>query len=228
MDGAAAAADRGEPVGEGIRVTARLDDMSDDELLGRFAGGEAAAFAVLLSRYQAPVFNFIARTVRDTDAAADLLQEVFTRVIQHSADFNRASKFSTWLYAIARNMCIDHARRMTHRRHASLDASGPNGRTASDGGTAAPWVERVALEQPDVDSSAAAGRLRGRIAQAIESLPAEQREVFLMRQLQQLPFAEIAVVVGVSENTVKSRMRYALERLQEALADYEEYARAEA
>lgn len=209
-------------------MVARLDDMSDDELLERFAAGEPAAFGVLLKRYQVPIYNFIARSVRDTEAAADLLQEVFTRVIQHSGEFNRNSKFSTWLYAIARNMCIDHMRRMSHRRHASLDSPGPNGSGGSDGGAVAPWVERVANEQPAVDSSAAAGRLRSRIAQAIENLPAEQREVFLMRQLQQLPFADIAVVVGVSENTVKSRMRYALERLQEALADCEEYARAEA
>jgi RNA polymerase sigma-70 factor (ECF subfamily) len=199
--------------------------MSDDELLERFASGESAAFAVLLGRYQVPIYNFIARSVRDTEAAADLLQEVFTRVIQHSAEFNRSSKFSTWLYAIARNICIDHMRRMSHRRHASLDAAGPNG-LGTEGSSAGPWVERVAVEQPGVDSSAAAGRLRSRIVQAIETLPQEQREVFLMRQIQQLPFAEIAAVVGVSENTVKSRMRYALERLQEALADFEDYARA--
>lgn len=207
-------------------MVARLDDMSDDELLERFAAGEPAAFAVLLKRYQVPIYNFIARSVRDPEAASDLLQEVFTRVIQHSADFNRSSKFSTWLYAIARNICIDHMRRMSHRRHASLDSSGPNG--SGNEGAVAPWVERVAHDQPGVDSSAAAGRLRGRIAQAIENLPTEQREVFLMRQLQQMPFADIAAVVGVPENTVKSRMRYALERLQEALADCEDYARAEA
>jgi RNA polymerase sigma-70 factor, ECF subfamily len=208
-------------------VVAHLDDMSDDELLQRFVAGEPAAFGVLLKRYQVPIYNFIARSVRDTEAASDLLQEVFTRVIQHSGEFNRSSKFSTWLYAIARNMCIDHMRRMSHRRHASLDSPGPNGSGGGDGSAVAPWVERVALEQPGVDSSAASGGLRSRIAQAIENLPTEQREVFLMRQLQQLPFAEIAVVVGVSENTVKSRMRYALERLQEALADCAEYARAE-
>ncbi len=199
--------------------------MSDDELLDRFAAGEAAAFGVLLHRYQRPVFNFIARNVRDGEAAADLLQEVFARVIQSAGEFRRSSKFSTWLYAIARNLCVDHMRRMSHRRHASLDAAGGNGIADA---SAAPFVERIALEQPDVDRSAAAGRLRNRIMQAVESLPYEQREVFLMRQVQQMPFADIAIVVGVSENTVKSRMRYALERLQEALAEFEDYARTSA
>ena len=69
---------------------------------------------------------------------------------------------------------------------------------------------------------------RVKLVQRLPELPEEQREVFLMRQIQQLPFAEIATIVGVSENTVKSRMRYALERLQEALSDYEEQARARA
>lgn len=207
-------------------MTSRLSDMSDDELLDRFAAGEAAAFGVLLNRYQRPVFNFIARNVRDGEAATDLLQEVFARVIQNAAEFRRSAKFSTWLYSIARNLCIDHMRRMSHRRHASLDAGGGNG--IADSAASAPFVERIALEQPDVDRSAAAGRLRNRITQAVENLPDEQREVFLMRQVQQMPFADIAIVVGVSENTVKSRMRYALERLQEALAEFEDYARIEA
>lgn len=206
-------------------MAARLHDMTDDELLDCFSAGQAAAFSVLLQRYQMPIYNFIARTVHDQDAAADLLQDVFTRVIQSSDGFKKDSKFSTWLYAIARNLCIDHMRRMKHRRHASLDAP-TNGVQESGAGSA--WVERMAGHSPDLDREAAGKDLRARIAQAVTGLPDEQREVFLMRQIQQLPFAEIAIVVGASENTVKSRMRYALERLQEALADVEEYARAEA
>jgi len=65
-----------------------------------------------------------------------------------------------------------------------------------------------------------------KIAAAVERLPDDQREVFVLREVSNLPFKEIAEITGVSENTVKSRMRYALERLQEALSDYEEYARA--
>lgn len=206
-------------------MTARFSDMADDELLARFAAGEAAAFEVLIQRYQTPLYNFILRTIRDSDTAADLLQEAFTRVIQRHADFNRESKFSTWIYVIARNLCFDHARRMKHRRHASLDAEGPG---AADGNSGSAWVERLPAAQPDLELQAGANSLRARLALAVEALPDDQREVFLMRQVQQLPFAEIALVVGVSENTIKSRMRYALERLQRALSDYEEQARARA
>jgi RNA polymerase sigma-70 factor (ECF subfamily) len=196
--------------------------MPDDELLNRYAAGDLEAFGVLLSRYERPLYNFVARHVRELDAAADLTQEAFARVVQNASEFNRSAKFSTWLYTIARNLCIDHARRMKHRRHASLDASYSSG---DDSG--APLVERVAASGADVEATAFAAALRDRIGSAVDALPDEQREVFLMRNLQHMSFAEIASVVGAPENTVKSRMRYALERLQAALSDCEDRVRAE-
>lgn len=194
-----------------------LTEETDEALLQRFQGGEAEAFEVLLGRYERPLFNFVLRSVRDPERAADLVQEVFLRVIQRSEQFQGNSKLSTWLYSIARNLCIDHGRRMVFRRHRSLDApvsSEEGARTLGD---------QVAAETPEADRDAIAGRLRTEIARAVEALPEDQRDVFLMRQVQGLAFKEIAEVVGVPENTVKSRMRYALERLQEALADYADY-----
>ena len=89
-------------------------------------------------------------------------------------------------------------------------------------------LDNVADAHPraSVERTAAAGEVRGRILAAVEKLPEEQREVFLLREVANLPFKEIADITGVGENTVKSRMRYALDRLQEALSDFEEYARA--
>jgi RNA polymerase sigma-70 factor (ECF subfamily) len=77
-----------------------------------------------------------------------------------------------------------------------------------------------------VERTAVSTEIRERLMQAVDALPDEQREVFLMREVSNLPFKEIAEIVGIPENTVKSRMRYALERLQAALSEYEEYARA--
>lgn len=199
-----------------------FEQMPDDELLNRYAAGDVEAFGVLLSRYQRPLYNFVARHVREIDVAADLVQEAFARVIQNASEFNRNSKFSTWLYTIARNLCIDHSRRMKHRRHASLDAP-----YSAHDDHSAPLIERVAGKGVDAEAGAYAVGLRERIGRAVDALPAEQREVFLMRNLQHLSFAEISVIVGAPENTVKSRMRYALERLQEALSDCEDLARAE-
>jgi RNA polymerase sigma-70 factor (ECF subfamily) len=86
-------------------------------------------------------------------------------------------------------------------------------------------MDRVPSPLAGSDRSAIARDLSVRIAAAVEALPEEQREVFLMRELQNLPFKDIADVVGVPENTVKSRMRYALERLQRALSEYEDYVK---
>ena len=204
----------------------RSDQAGDSEdlaLLESFHAGDATAFATLVHRYQGRIYNFALRSVRDPQAAKDVSQDVFLRVVQSSREFNRASKFSTWLYTIARHMCIDHSRRMKHRRHASLDA--PSSRAVDDGASS-PMVDRIAHDGPSVDRTADGQDIRERVALAVEALPDEQREVFLLRHVQGLPFAEIAAICEVPENTVKSRMRYALERLQSALSDYEDRVRA--
>jgi RNA polymerase sigma-70 factor (ECF subfamily) len=201
-------------------VTSAHEDCSDEELVRLFNDGDAAAFEVLLRRYQRPLFNFILRSVRERDRAEELLQDVFLKVIQRSAEFQGNSKFSTWLYTIARNLCIDTSRKMVFRRHRSLDA--PLKAEEAEGGT---LLDRVASGSPEADREVIGQDLRVRIAAAVDELPEEQREVFLMRELSNMAFKDIADVVGVPENTVKSRMRYALERLQRALAEYEDYAR---
>ena len=195
------------------------EDHSDEELLRRFNEGDAEAFAQLVGRYQRPLFNFILRSVRRRERADELLQDVFMKVVQRSQDFKGNSKFSTWLYTIARNLCIDHSRKMVFRRHVSLDAPGRSA-GSEEGPT---LLERTAAEGPEPDRAMLQSDLRIRIAEAVEELPEEQRDVFLMRQVQGMPFKDIADIVGVPENTVKSRMRYALERLQRALADYGDY-----
>jgi RNA polymerase sigma-70 factor (ECF subfamily) len=201
-------------------VSIDLDTLGDDALLQLFQGGDAAAFEVLLGRYERPLFNFVLRFVRDREKAADLVQEVFLRVIQRSEQFQGQSKLSTWLYSIARNLCIDHSRRMVFRRHRSLDAP-----LASDGEKSATLGDRVPAPTPEADRDSIAHELQAQIAAAVEELPDDQREVFLMRQVQGLAFKDIAEIVGVSENTIKSRMRYALERLQAALEEYRDYAK---
>lgn len=195
-------------------------DASDLELLGRFHTGDHAAFAVLLGRYQGPIHNFLLRSLGERQAAEDLTQEVFLRVIQGASGFQSQAKFSTWLFAIARNLCVDHGRRMRHRRHASLEAqaSEPNGDPPVR------LLDRLPHQQPGTERHVSSARIRERVARAVAELPIEQREVFLLRQVDGVSFAEVAAICGVSENTVKSRMRYALERLQLALSDYEDDA----
>lgn len=194
--------------------------LADEELLDRFRRGDARAFEELMRRHRTPLFNFILRSVRHRDTAEEILQDTWMRIIQGAPDFQRAAKFSTWAYTVARNLCIDHARKAALRRHPSLDQS-PQDR--NDGPTLG---ESVSDSRPQVDREAISKELQVRLLEAISALPADQREVFLLREYADLPFKEIAAIVGAPENTVKSRMRYALERLQNALADYEDYARA--
>ncbi|HEX7601581.1 MAG TPA: RNA polymerase sigma factor [Polyangiaceae bacterium] len=195
--------------------------VSDEALMIRHQRGDRTAFATLVRRHQTAIFNFALRQLRIRSTAEDVVQETFVRVVQNAAEFKHEARFVTWLYTIARNLCIDQLRKGALRKHPSLDEarSGVEG----DGPTLG---EQTADTKASVEREATGTELRVKIAAAVEQLPDEQREVFLMREVANLPFKEIAEITNVPENTVKSRMRYALERLQAALSDYEEYARA--
>jgi RNA polymerase sigma-70 factor (ECF subfamily) len=172
-----------------------------------------------MKRHEVGLFNFILRSVRDRATAEEILQDTWIRVLSGLKDFQRASKFSTWVYTVARNLCIDQARKAVLRRHPSLDQS-------SRGSDEGPTLGEVLPDKgPRADRGAISSELQTQLMQAIRDLPEDQREVFMLREYGALPFKEIADIVGAPENTVKSRMRYALERLQSALAEYEDYAR---
>lgn len=176
--------------------------------------GELEAFAELVARHEKPLWNFLRRFVSDEDTAQDLMQETFLRVVKSRTSWRPDAKFSTWLYSIAHNLCIDHARRAKHRRALSLDTHKRPRDSDPDAGLhdALPDGARGA-EHRAIDRE-----LVARMDAALEALPPAQREVFLMREMLELPFAEIAKAVNASEPTVKSRMRYALEALRSALA----------
>jgi RNA polymerase sigma-70 factor (ECF subfamily) len=201
---------------------AAREEVTDEVLMMRFQGGDRSAFAVLVRRHKTPLYNFIVRQIRVPQVAEDLVQDVFVKIVQNAADFKHEARFTTWAYAISRNVCIDHLRKMSLRKHPSLDQPS---RADEEGPTLG---ERTADTSPgaQVERAAIGGEMQARITRAVEHLPEEQREVFLLRELGHVPFKDIAEMTGVSENTVKSRMRYALERLQEALSEYEDYARA--
>jgi RNA polymerase sigma-70 factor (ECF subfamily) len=118
----------------------------------------------------------------------------------------------TWLYGIGRNLTIDHARRMKHRRTRSLDA--PLGE--EDGPSLG---ETVAGPERDPSGLASDHELEARIEAAVEALPDELREVFLLRETAEVPFDEIAEIVGCPVGTAMSRMRPALEHLRKRLGD---------
>jgi RNA polymerase sigma-70 factor (ECF subfamily) len=187
----------------------------------RFQSGDRSAFTLLVRRHQTPLYNFALRQLRSAPLAEEVVQDAFVRVVNNAGEFKHEARFSTWLYTIARNLCIDQMRKRALRRHPSLDE--PKRAEEAEGPTLG---DQTADASANVERAASSTEIRERVVAAIDTLPDEQREVFLMREVSNLPFKEIAEIVGVSENTVKSRMRYALERLQAALSEFEEYARA--
>ncbi|MEZ4224104.1 MAG: RNA polymerase sigma factor [Polyangiaceae bacterium] len=197
-------------------------NATDEMLMVRYQRGDRDAFAEIVRRYKGPIYNFVYRQVKNPEAAEDLTQDAFLRVVQNASEFKHEARFSTWLYTIARNLSVDQLRKAKHRRHPSLDQ--PAG--ASTEGRPLGEAVADAHHSASVERVASSNQMRERIVAAVDSLPDDQREVFLLREVGNLPFKEIAEVVGVGENTVKSRMRYALERLKQALCEFEEYARA--
>jgi len=196
-------------------------DATDEMLMVRYQRGDRQAFAHLVRRHQRPVYNFCLRQLRQPNLAEDVTQDVFLKLVQNAAEFKHEARFATWLYTIARNLCIDQIRKAAHRRHPSLDAPLESGTSRTLGDNVPDHHPKASAERATVSS-----QMFSSIVQAVESLPEEQREVFLLREVGNLPFKDIADVTGVPENTVKSRMRYALDRLKNALSDFEEYARA--
>lgn len=197
-------------------------DATDEMLMVRYQRGERKAFAELVRRHNRPIYNFVLRQLRVPALAEDVTQDVFMRLVQNAAEFKHEARFLTWLYTIARNLCVDQLRKLSHRRHASLDQ--PAGDSAGDRLLA----ESVSDPNPmtSAEHRAVSSEVRSSIVAAVDALPEDQREVFLLREVGNLPFRDIAEITGAAENTVKSRMRYALERLKAALSEFEEYARA--
>ncbi len=192
----------------------RTELAADDaRLMARFKNGDAKAFEVLLRRYRKPMYNFCLRMLGQPSAAEDAMQEVFLKVVRSASRWEQQAKVSTWMYTIARNHCIDAQRKASYRKTASLD------QTLKEEEGAGPTLGDRVSDDTSVgpDRGAESIRLRQVLAEAIARLSTEQREVFVMREYAGMPFKEIAKIVGVSENTVKSRMRYALEHLREEL-----------
>ena len=188
---------------------------ADEALLLRFARGDSVAFDTLYGRHELGVWRFVLRSVRDQALADDLLQDVWFSVARQASNYQPTARFKTWLFTMARNRVIDHFR--TVKRHLSLDGAG-NGDDEDTGGALADTVAADSGFGPlrQLQSRQQAGAL---IA-AVEQLPAEQREAFLLQVEGGMPVQEIASATGVSFETAKSRLRYARNSLRQCLEEY--------
>lgn len=190
----------------------KLQNLPDEELFTAFKKGSESAFDFLLSRHQKPLYNFLYRTLGNFEAAEEALQEVFLRVIRSANEYKPSAKFTTWLYTIARNFCIDYGRKQRFRRHLSLDTK--------ENDDAEPLQSSFAVDEASADEWVSAQQLEKILYTILDGLAPEQKEVFLLRETQGLPFDEIAKMTKVSVNTVKSRMRYALMAIQKRFEEF--------
>lgn len=174
-----------------------------------FQRGEVRAFETLIRRHQQGVYNFIFRFLGNREVAEEVFQDAFIKVHQAADRYVPNGKFTTWLYTIVRNLCVDNFRRKKIREALSLDDRGSEDDRSLGDSIASDDIP------PDVMSSAM--EIEGILQMALKKLNDDQREVFLLREKEGFKFEEIAEMTGVSVNTVKSRMRYALEALRRVL-----------
>lgn len=186
-------------------------DLEDDgELMLRYARGDLRAFEVLYQRHRGGLYRYLSRHTRNPEAANDLFQEVWSKVIASRDRYEPRAKFQTFLYRIAHNCFVDYCRRATVRAEISLDGQEDSLAHGSAGQSALPAPDD---EQPDAraEQAQAAARYRAALAE----LPAEQRDVFLLYEESGLSLEEIAVITAVGPETAKSRLRYAVSKLRQ-------------
>ena len=177
-------------------------DTSDETLMLAWAAGDPAAFEALYGRHRVRLYRFLLRQLRDGALADELFQDVWQKVVAARQGWRPEAMFSTWLYRIAHNRLADHWRAQQYRPPAPDDADARTERV-SDPDT--PERQLSDFEQ------------RRRLQVALDELPQEQREVVLLRLEQELTLEEIGEVTGVGRETVKSRLRYAMDKLRAKL-----------
>jgi RNA polymerase sigma-70 factor (ECF subfamily) len=179
----------------------------------RVKQGDTEAFAALVEKYKQPVMNMIQRTLRDATEAEDLAQNVFIQVYKSADRYRVAAKFSTWLFTIARNLCLNEIRRRSRHPAESLDAPHPEQedqplRQIEDQKTFAPT------------ESLLHGELENKIEQALDELPENQRTAILLCRQDEMSYEEIAKVLGCSLSATKSLIHRGRETLKEKLKPY--------
>ncbi len=177
-------------------------EPTDEELMLAYGVGDAGAFEMLYSRHRGPLFRFLLHQVREHGTAEELYQDVWQRVITARQRYRPEARFSTWLFQIAHNRLTDHWRALQHRPPAPADASE---RAEREMDPQTPEHQLSAFEQ------------RRRLQLALQDLPADQREVVVLRLEQELTLEQIGEITGVGRETVKSRLRYALDKLRQRL-----------
>ncbi|MGD9264855.1 MAG: RNA polymerase sigma factor [Lysobacterales bacterium] len=174
-----------------------MRELTDERLMQRYARGDADAFEELYRRHRGPLYRYFLRQVTDTTTANDLYQGAWEKVIKARKRYRPSAPFTTWMYRIAHNHLVDHYRRQRPTE--------PLQEAAIEGLQTGPAQEAIGNEDRD------------RLRSAMLSLPPEQRDALLLKLESGLKMEDIARVTGVSRETVKSRLRYAVGKLRQVM-----------
>jgi RNA polymerase sigma-70 factor (ECF subfamily) len=194
-------------------MAASADVLTDAQIMLRVKTGDQAAFEYLVQKYRRPMVSFMFRMSRNTAAAEDLAQEVFLRVYRSRESYEASAKFTTWLYRIATNLAVNHARDTRHERpEVTVSLDEPD----EDSGTT--------IELPDGGMNAEQMIVRRErmlaIRRRVEALPELQRLAVIMHKYQEMDYKQIAEVLKKSESATKSLLFRAYEALREQLKEY--------
>jgi RNA polymerase sigma-70 factor, ECF subfamily len=190
-----------------------LDPTSDAAIMLRVAAGDESGFNYLVTKYHRPMINFLYRMVRSQAVAEELAQEVFLRVYRSRESYRAEAKFSTWLYRIATNLAVNHARDTRHERAAQnvyLDV--PDEETGT--------TPEIADDEPDVEQRMLREERMAAIRKHVMALPERQRMAVLMHKYQGLDYRQIGEVLTLSESATKSLLFRAYQTLRERLKDF--------
>jgi RNA polymerase sigma-70 factor (ECF subfamily) len=189
------------------------DESSDAAVMLRVAAGDESGFNYLVEKHYRAMIHFLFRMVRNQAVAEELAQEVFLRVYRSRESYRAEAKFTTWLYRIATNLAVNHARDTRHERAAStiyLDAPDPETGTTPD----------VADDDPDAEQNLLREERMAAIRQHVMALPERQRMAVLMHKYQGMDYKQIGEVLKLSESATKSLLFRAYQTLRDKLKDF--------
>ncbi len=185
----------------------------DAALMLRVKEGDMAAFTELVEKYKQPVMNLIYRTIHDATEAEDLAQNVFVQVFKSAPRYKSTAKFSTWLFTIARNLCLNEIRRRTRHPAESLDTPHPE----QEDQPLHQFEDKKTTSPPE---SMLQGELARKIEEALADLPENQRSAVLLCRQEDLSYEEIAEILGCTVSATKSLIHRGREALKERLKTY--------
>ena len=186
----------------------------DAALMLRVKQGDTAAFTELVEKYKQPIMNLAYRTVRDMTEAEDLAQNVFVQVYKSAARYKSTAKFSTWLFTIARNLCLNEIRRRSRHPAESLDAVVDS---SDESSSPRQFEDRRNVSAPD---RLIQDELSTKVEEALVALPENQRTAILLFKEKEMSYEEIAKIMGVSLSATKSLIHRGRETLKERLKPY--------